>query len=56
MSDNEDTTFFKLSRRTKKKKTEENEQSISETWGNIKQSNTHAIGVPEKARKLFEEI
>lgn len=55
MSDNEDTTFFKLSRRRKKKRLKKmNRASVK--CGTILKSNTHAIGVSEKARKSFEEI
>lgn len=43
---------------TERKKTEKNEQGISELWDNFKCFNVHITGVLEgkKDRKIFEEI
>ena len=49
--------FMKLKKRMKK-----NEDSLRDLWDNIKRSNIHIIGVPERERrekgpeKIFEEI
>lgn len=47
ISDNEDVTVFKLhGQRRRKKKAEANEHS--KLWGDMKQSNTRATGIPEQ--------